>query len=44
MSAVKKQKAIITLLSGIWIAAFAQIAGAQEVPSDYRRERNGSDH
>lgn len=37
MSAVKKQKAIITLLSAIWIAAFAQFAAAQEVPSDYQQ-------
>jgi hypothetical protein len=36
MSAVEKQKAIITLLSAIWIAAFSQIAAAQEVPSDYQ--------
>ena len=37
MSTVKKQKAIIILLSAIWIAAFAQIATAQEVPSDYQQ-------
>ena len=37
MSTVKKQKAIITLLSPIWILAVAQIAAAQEVPSDYQQ-------
>ena len=37
MSTLKKQKAIITLLSAIWIAGFARIAAAQEVPSDYQQ-------
>ena len=37
MRAVTKQKAIITLLSAIWIAAVAQIVAAQEIPSDYQQ-------
>lgn len=37
MGAIKKQKAILMLLSAIWIAGFAQIAAAQEIPSDYQQ-------
>jgi hypothetical protein len=37
MRIVKKQKTMITLLAAIWIAAFAQITAAQEVPSDYQQ-------
>jgi uncharacterized protein DUF1259 len=36
MGAIRKQKAIVMLLSAILIAGFAQIAVAQEVPSDYQ--------
>ncbi len=37
MSTDRKQKTMITLLSAICIAALAQIAAAQEVPSDYQQ-------
>lgn len=37
MSAVRKQSAKLILLSAIWIVAYARIAAAQEVPSDYQQ-------
>lgn len=37
MSPIKKRKAILTLLSAICIAVFAQLSEAQEVPSDYQQ-------
>jgi Domain of Unknown Function (DUF1259) len=37
MSPVQKQRPILILLSAIWIAAFTQLAPAQEVPSDYQQ-------
>jgi len=37
MSAVKKQKAVLTLLSAIGMAVFAQISAAQEAPNDYQQ-------
>ncbi len=37
MTAVKKRKGILTLLSAIFIAVFGQFSEAQEVPSDYQQ-------
>jgi len=37
MSPVQKRRAILILLSAIWIAASVQIAAAQEIPSDYQQ-------
>src|SRR5215472_15099086 len=37
MTALKKHKALLTLLSAISIAVFAQFSEAQEVPSDYQQ-------
>jgi hypothetical protein len=37
MTAVKKHKGILTLLSAICIAVFGQFAEAQEIPSDYQQ-------
>ena len=37
MSAAKKHKKLLTLLSAICIAVFAQFSQAQEVPSDYQQ-------
>src|SRR5215469_12797789 len=37
MTAVKKYKAILTMVSAICISGFAQLSEAQEVPSDYQQ-------